>query len=266
MKLSVREDSTNYACTVVELPPMQDVIGLDNLKRVTIFGNDFLVGKDSNPDDLYLFFPAESQLSEEFCRDNNLFRDSTKNIDQTKKGFFEDNRRVKAIKFKGIISTGFVIPISALPDELHLAKGIGTILSPGDEFTDINGVNICKKYKIVRIHSTTSKESRFNKKLKRFDKLVPNQFRFHTDTSHLAKNLHLFKTDDIIVITDKWHGTSAVFANVLINRKLSILDKVAKLFGVPVVDKVYDNLYSSRSVIKNQYINKEQGGGYYGED
>lgn len=28
----------------------------------------------------------------------------------------------------------------------------------------------------------------------------------------------------------------------------------------------YGNIYSSRSVVKNQYINKEQGGGYYGKD
>lgn len=62
------------------------------------------------------------------------------------------------------------------------------------------------------------------------------------------------------------HNTSAVFSNVLVNKELNLKEKIAKWFGVKIVDKVYDNLYSSRSVIKNQYINKDQNGGYYGED
>ena len=31
------------------------------------------------------------------------------NEDKEKKGFFEDNRRVKAVKFKGVISSGFIL-------------------------------------------------------------------------------------------------------------------------------------------------------------
>lgn len=70
-----------------------------------------------------------------------------------------------------------------------------------------------------------------------------------------------------IVITDKWHGTSTVHSNVLVNKELDWKEKIAKWFKINVVDKVYDNLYSSRSVLKNQYINKEQKeGGYYSED
>lgn len=260
MKLTIKEGSENYACSVVNLPVLQDVPGLDNLKRVSIFGNDCLVGKESVVGDPHLFFPAECAISSEFLSKNNLYREGTLNRDQSKKGFFEPSGRVKAIKFKGVISTGFVIPISSLDPFVDSYPGVGK------EFTTINGNDLCWKYKPVHQQSTTTKESRFNKKLKRFDKLVPNQFRFHESTAHLAKNLHQFKEDDIIVVTDKWHGTSAVFSNVLVNKELTWKDKIAKFFGVSVVDKVYDNLYSSRSVLKNQYINKEQGGGYYGED
>jgi hypothetical protein len=260
MKLEIKNGSENYACTVVLLPVLQDVQGLDNLKRVSIFGNDCLVGKESEVGAPHLFFPAECAISKEFLAKNNLYRDSILNRDKDKKGFFESSGRVKALKFKGVISTGFVIPISSFDAFLEKCPKVG------EEFTTINGNDLCWKYKPVHIHATVAKESRFNKKLKRFDKLVPNQFRFHESTAHLAKNLNHLKEDDIIVITDKWHGTSAVFSNVLVNKELTWKDKVAKWFGVPVVDKVYDNLYSSRSVLKNQYINKEQGGGYYGED
>lgn len=273
MKLTIREDSKNYVCTVIKLPAMQPVQGLDNLVKVTVFGNDCLIGKDSNPDILYLFFPAESQLSDDFLASNNLYRNSSKNNDESKKGFFEDTGRVKSIKFKGIISTGFVIPISTLPNDLHMAKGIGTILAPGDEFTDINDYNVCKKYVIKHIHATAgqSKESRHNKKLKKFDGLVQNQFRFHVDTSHLAKKLHMFQPEDIIVITDKWHGTSALFSFILINEELKWWKKVIiKLLPSWVNRRLdftfYDQIYSSRSVVKNRYINKGATLGYYNED
>lgn len=263
MKLEVREDSKNYACTVVKLPPKQKVEGLDKLVKVTVFGNDVLTQKDTDEQQLYLFFPAECQISSSYLSVNNEFRESQLNNDTNKKGYFEPSGRVKAIKFKGIISTGYLAPVSTL--DALLKKPLW--LKEGLEFTDIDGVNICKKY-IIKYEQgeRQSKESRYNKKLQRFDKLVPNQFRFHTDTSQLARNLHVFNPEDIIVITDKWHGTSAVFANVLINKTLTWKEKLAKWLGIDVVTTKYDDLYSSRSVIKNRYINKEATEGFYGED
>ena len=186
--LKILEGHENYVCSVINLPQKQKVEGLDNLVKVTVFGNDCLVGKDSNENVPYLFFPCESVIHPHFLKCNNLYRDALLNDDQTKKCFFEPSGRVKAIKFRGVISTGFVIPITSLDncEELFWSDG----LKMGDEFNEFEGDVLCKKYKPVQMQSTTSKDSRFNKKLKRFDKLVPNQFRFHETTSHLAKNLH----------------------------------------------------------------------------
>lgn len=267
MKLTTREDSKNYAATVVKLPPKQAVPGLDKLVKVTVFGNDVLTQKTTDENSLYLFFPAECAISAEYLSKNNEFRESTLNKDQAQTGYFEPSGRVKAIKFKGVISTGYLAPISTL-------NGLGTLnhgLKEGDEFTDINDINICKKYIPKHLHTqgTGGGGSKHNKKLKRFDKLVPNQFRFHNDTAHLAKNLHLLNPEDIIVITDKWHGTSAVFANVLTNQKIKWYESLVAGLAAPFIKKYlnfkgYDNIYSSRSVVKNQYINKEVGPGYYG--
>lgn len=270
MKLTIREDSKNYCATVVKLPPKQAIPSLDKLVKVTVFGNDVLTQKDTDEDQLYLFFPAECAISAEYLSKNNEFRESTLNIDHAQTGYFDPSGRVKAIKFKGVISTGYLAPVTTL---YPILQDKVILLLEGMEFTDIDGINICKKYipKHLHIQGQGNKESRYNKKLKRFDKLVPNQFRFHQDTSHLAKNLHLFNPDDIIVITDKWHGTSAVFGNVLINTQLTWFQKLAAKLVLPSIKKYlifkdYDYIYSSRSVVKNQYINKEQGGGYYGED
>jgi hypothetical protein len=269
----------------VKLPPKQAVVGLDNLVKVTVFGNDVLTKKDADEDQLYLFFPAECVISAEYLSKNNEFRNNILNGDTNQRGYFEENGRVKAIKFKGVISTGYLAPLSTLREFYTKRNGVGIVtandenyynvsqLKVGDEFTTIDGVDICKKYipKHIYTPGQGGKESRHNKKLKRFDKLVPNQFRFHQNTSHLAKNLHLFNPDDIIIITDKWHGTSAVFSNVLVNVDLGwyerIILKVAEtLLGKKIARTKYDNIYASRSIVKNQYINKEQGGGYYGED
>lgn len=247
---------------IVKLPPKQQVQGLDRLVRVTVFGNDVLTQKTADEQGLYIFFPAECQIADKYLSVNSEFRHSEKNEDRSITGFFEDSGRVKAIKFKGVISTGYIAPVSTL-------KGIvkdWEKLTVGDEFTDIGDFNLCKKHIVVRQQSTSTKESRYNKKLKRFDKLVPNQFRFHQDTSPLARNLHHFNPEDIIVITDKWHGTSAVFSNVLVRKELTLKEKLAKWVGVDVNLSHYDNLYSSRSVIKNQYINKDATPGYYNED
>ena len=263
MKLEILEDHRNYCVTVVKLPPKQEVTGLDKLCKVTVFGNDVLTKKDAAEEQLYLFFPAECQISAEYLSPNNEFRESTLNKDRSQKGYFEPSGRVKAIKFKGVISTGYLAPLDTLLPLVDV-KGFKV----GDEFNTINGHVISKKYKIVHQHSTAGqqKESRFNKKLKRFSKLIANQFRFHISTSHLAKNLHMFQPEDIICITDKWHGTSGVFSNVLINKQLTWKEKFAKWLGIEVVQSKYDNLYSSRTVVKNQYINTEAAPGYYNED
>lgn len=260
------EGSENYTATVVRLPPKQKVEGLDRLMKVTVFGNDVLVGKDSDENCLYLFFPAECVLSEDYLSRNNEYRHSEKNIDRSKTGFFEDSGRVKAIKFKGVISTGYLAPITSLPAEVHTVDGLVTKLHAGDEFNVINGYALCKKYKPARMQASGNAESRFNKKLRRFDKLVANQFRFHVSTPPLAKCMNQIHPEDRLVITHKWHGTSAVFSNVLIKKELSWRGKLAQFLGIDVVTTAYDNLYSSRSVIKNQYINKEATAGYYNED
>lgn len=264
--LKIYEDSINYTCQVIKLPNKVEVPGLNNLCKVSIFGNDCLIGVDSDPEELYLFFPAECKIDDDFLKSNNLYRHSELNNDKTKTGFFENNGRVRSVKFKGVVSTGFICPLSFLWN-VTIKSGMAILgLNPGDEFNSIANINICSKYYKVQIQSTGKKESRYNKRLKRFDKLVPNQFRFHLDTSHLAKNLHLFKPDHLVLITDKWHGTSAIFGNVLINKELKWYEKIAKFIGLDINTTKYDKLYASRKVVKNQYINKEVNLGYYNED
>ncbi len=53
-----------------------------------------------------------------------------------------------------------------------------------------------------------------------------------------------------ISISDKWHGTSAVFANILVKRELNWLSRLAKWLGVAISESEYGFTWSSRRVVK----------------
>jgi hypothetical protein len=137
-------------------------------------------------------------------------------------------------------------------------------LKPGDEFTDINGISICEKYFVPCRNSNPGGKA--PAKQPKISRLIENQFFLHNDTDNLRKNIHKLDANDIIGIHYKKHGTSAVFGNVLVKKNLKWFEKLAKKLGVNIVDTHYDIVYSSRKVVKNEYLNPNQDGGYYGED
>ena len=263
MKVTKKEGS-NYIITVVSLPKKQPIPGLDNLVSVSVFGDDCLIPKDSPESPLYLFIPAGTELSPQFMSHNNLYTDKALNRNQNKKGYIKDNRHVRSLKLRGVISTGLLLPIYALD---YLKDFDLNELKKGMEFDTIGDTVICCKYVPPYQKSQNPQNPPKKDKLaQRFDKLVDNQFRLHGDTAHLSRNTHIFDLDDVIAITSKLHGCCGNFANVLVNKDLSLGHRLLKRLGVPVQDKVYDNIYASRTVIKNRYINKEVSKGFYNED
>lgn len=263
IKLEVIENDSNYVATIVKLPELKAVSGLDNLVLATIFGYGCLVSKDTDKGWLYIFFPAESVLSQEFLSRNNLYRNSTLNLDKDKKWFFDESGRVKAIKFKWVVSSGFLIPISSLHTFCNVDK-----LEEGNVFHSVDGNKICWKYRRPVAPERLTKSQRISKRLEKFDIVIPNQFRFHADTPQFLRFLSDFREGDKIVITEKLHWTSAVFSNVLTKRKLGLFTRMCRALWVSIEERQYYHLYSSRTVIKNDDIDDERnkGLGFYGED
>jgi len=243
--LKIYDDSKNYTCQVIKLPPKRAVNGLDKLVEVNYLGNSVLISKDSPEDVLYLFFPAESQISHDFLSKNNLYRHSELNTDPNEKGYFEDNRRVKAVKFKGIISTGFIIPLSSLRGvvseyDVHI----------GDEFNEFNGYEVCRKY--VRKRNPSGQTGFSNPRAKLLDGIIDEKYApEHPDTAHLLKNAHKLNLDDRITISYKLHGTSARTYNTLVKRKLNWKERLAKKFGVKVQEEEYNYVAASRRTLKS---------------
>lgn len=242
MKLSIKQGSENYAATIVEIDKVYTIPTADNLHRTVVFGNDVIISKDVKVGDKMIYFCSGTKLNPDFCKFNNLYEDKTLNLDPEQKGYISSKCRVKAVKLRGVVSDGFLLPLDSLE---YVYMQIKLVLNIGDTFTDIGNYSICEKYVISTTGNSNSggKESKSTNKLKEL--LVKDQFRLHTDTAHFAKNLHKFEPSDNIVITRKYHGTSGISSHVLIQRNLSLIERLLSWFGVNIPKTEYGYIYSS---------------------
>jgi len=132
----------NYCATVIEIKNIIELDDCDNVVHTNIMGNLVITSKDTNIGDIGLYFPVETQLSDVYCSVNNLYRHSEKNSDPDKKGYMEDNRRIRCVKFRGHESQGLFMPIESISE--FLDEGDKLVL--GNEFDELNGYSICNKY------------------------------------------------------------------------------------------------------------------------
>lgn len=186
----------NHLARVVQISSLEEVEGLNNLVRASVLGTEVLVGKDAKVGDIGVFFDGELQLSKEYLKENNLYRDSTQNKDADKAGYFEANGRVKLRKFKGVASHGLFMPLSSL---FFTGKFSFT---EGDSFDEINGVRICKKFTLSTTNSASGKP-------KKIQLMQSKAFKEHFDTPQLWHSLNEIRKGDTISITAKLHGTSS---------------------------------------------------------
>lgn len=189
-----------YNAIVTKLQNVRPHPNADRVKLATCCGNQIVVGLDDTEGALGVYFPCDGQLSEEFCHNNNLFRDNLKNKNKdAKPGMFDDNRRVRAQRFRGEISDGFWMPLSCLS---FISTDTGKYPIENHEFCETMGVTICNKY----VNQATIKVARENqgKKTKTAKKSI--MFKEHFDTAYLGKNLHVFSYGQYLIITEKLHG------------------------------------------------------------
>lgn len=267
MTLKIREPKNrNYCAIVTVLDKFVTLPNCDNVKGALIYGNHIIVGKEAQAGDMGLYFPVECQLSAEFLGKNNLYRKNEwGNKDEGKGGFFEQHGRVKAVKFRGHKSEGFWLPLASLnylaSEYIHPCD----VLVVGMEFDELFDQPICQKYVPKQNPLSTRKLQGRQPRLE--DSIVDGQFRFHIDTDNLRRNVHKINVEDIIVITEKWHGTSCVIANILTKRYLPWYEKVARALGVKVQETEYGYTWSSRRVVKGvKGESKATAAHYYDSD
>lgn len=244
MKITIKEGSENYACSVVEIKEIFDIEGADNIKRVVVEGNNVIVSKDIKQGETMLYFVSGTRLSHDYCFNNNLYDSESENLDVSKRGYISHRqRRVKAIKLRGVVSDGMLMPMNSLSYFLVPQERYGD-LKVGDNFTDIDDVSICEKY-VVPVKTSTQGGGQQEKVNKLANLIVDNQFKFHSQTAHFVKREEDFKPDTEVIITRKMHGSSLILANVLINKKLSFWNRLLSKLGVDIPKSEYGFIWSS---------------------
>ena len=244
-----------YSAYVTKLKNIRKHPNADKLNLAECFGNTVVIGKDYDAETLYLYFPTDGQLSEEYATINNLVRkkdDAGNNIG----GYLDpDKRNIRAIKLRGEKSDGLVMPLESVAYtgvDMSLLQGEGIVVHM------LNGHEICCKY-VPRRNPGHSGGNGNRTRKKKVD--IAPLFAEHADTEQLAYNLNAFKPGDQIEISLKMHGTSqrTGYLPVLKGYKRNLLDFILRREGKPIYE--YDYVSGTRRTVLENYE-----GGYYGDN
>lgn len=249
MSIEIR-DSANYAATVIRVPKPFDLPNADRLVGLGVFGYTVITEKNGSIKEgsLAVFFPAESQLSAPLVEYANLYRHSELNRNPEEKGYLEDNRRVRALKLRGTVSNGLLLPAGVV--ERFVEEEVGGIctLEEGYTFDHFNGGEICRKYRVKEPVAVDRSKAKVNKAFKRVDsKFLPE----HIETDQWLRNEHLVSDEETLIVTQKLHGTSVRLGNIPVKSEPTLRERVAKFLGVRVQESYYDLIAGSRKVIKD---------------
>lgn len=271
MKLTTgKKANVNYLAKIVRIENFKPHTDpeVTKLKCCVIDGFNIICGIDSEPG-LYVYFPTACCLNPDFLKYANLYRHKELNADPEQSGMFEDNGRVKAIRLRGELSEGFILPAVTLENYILSVTNVNINVEEGTEFDIVEHDGktfwINKKYIPKQTRTSQGGMGKTARQPKGLDKIIENQFRYHYDTTLIKKCPHVINPKALISITEKVHGTSGISAYVLCKQPLTWKQKIAKWLTGEEFNK-YDYLYSSRTVIKNKYYNKKASDGFYGVD
>jgi hypothetical protein len=159
------------------------------------------------------------------------------------------------MNLRGVKSEGFWCPLSYLDRVPGISATSIEALKVGDTFSELDGVEICRKYltkeeiKAISVRGKTTA-----KKLENFPEHVDTeQWRFVTSLPQ----------DCVIYISEKQHGTSQRVGNVEVPRALKWYEKLAQRLGIKVQTTEYKTVVGTRRTVLNSEINATS---YYGNE
>jgi len=242
-----------HKAVVAKIDALNEIPGANAIQVAHVLGECVVVNKNAQVGDVGVFFQPELQLSEDFCSNNNLFRDKERNKDKEKAGFFDSTRRVRAQPFMKVKSMGFFVPFSNFD---YTGK---VNLKVGDQFDELNGHKICQKY-----ISEKTLRAMGNKNTKARKKMEVPDFKEHLDTEQFKYNANRIPKGALISITAKLHGTSARYGKMKVYEELPkwkrLVNKVYPIFPGYKWDYVAG---TRRVVLKTQDKDKD---GFHGSE
>lgn len=231
---------SNYKAIVAKVTETFAIQGADKIQVAKVLGETVIVGKDIEVGYVGILFLPGTQLSEDYCHHNNLYRDKNKNLNGERAGFFEDSRRVRAQPFMKIKSDGYFAPL----ESITYTGFDPSNLKAGDAFEALGEVKVCSKY----VNERALKEMRVLKQKPPKRKQAPF-FKEHVDTEQFKHNLHKLNKGDLISIQSKRHGTSQRVGYMKITVALPKWKQwVNKVYPVFPTEK-YDYLVGTRRVL-----------------
>lgn len=247
----------NYVATVIKVPPLEKLEGLDNLRAIRALGMTALVSKDVEPGTLGILLTTEVQLSDEVAHNNNLYRHQEMNADpEVVTGYLEDNRRVKAIRLRGHVSDSLFLD---LEDFVH-NMDIEDHFREGDTFDTIDGVEILRKYVVP------GKGSQSPNNQAKAAPVVAN-FPEHIDSMNFWRFEHMIPENAPVVVTQKLHGTSVRYGNVELIGKRGFFTRLFEKITGRTLREETGFVVGSRHVIKSVNFMARNGvKSYYSSD
>lgn len=276
MKISVSNNfREEYCSSIVRIGETFPIEGKDRIVKTLVNGLSIVIGKDEfKTGDIAVYCANETCLHELFLHLNSMYEDKELNVDQEKKGYINKHGRIRVVKLGGVPSYGLLIHPDSIATFINEpVEDVTKFLEAhvGEDFDEINGERFCQVYvpPIKHVQERGSKADRLKKKLDRFKMLIEGSFRLHYNTTQLQKNMSDINPDDEVYISVKVHGTAASFANILTNVPTNWFKRMWRKYvrHTDEYDQKYNLVYSSRTVIKNEFINpKQKPGGYYSDD
>lgn len=208
-------------CEITEVIPHPNA---DRLDIATVKGWNCIVQKGSyKAGDLCVFFPPDSILPDNLIKDYEL-------------EFLKKGGRVGTLKLRGYISQGLILPTSCLKNAgLYKAGLVGT------DVTKVLGVT---KYE------PPAKPIQMQGKITSRKVQNPN-FTKYTDIENIQNFNTVFEDGDMVVITEKIHGSNIRFGwlPIEINWKNgNIFGILRSLFRKYILHEKYEFVYGSHNV------------------
>lgn len=233
---------------VAKIDKVEPIEGADRIQVGYVLGERVIIGKDVVEGTVGIYFPAETQLSEDYCHFNNLYRHSEKNQDTTVRGFFEDNRKVKAMKFLKVKSEGYF----ASPESLSYITNHPEQFKLGDKFTECDGRKVCKKF----ISEHTRRAIGQQKKVRHLEAPL---FKQHVDTEQFKYYVDKIPVGATLSFHAKLHGTSARYSHTLVKRSpRTFLDRLKLRLGL-FQSETWEYLAGTRRVVLYESDKEKQG-------
>ena len=221
---------SNLIVEVCKIESIKKHPNADKLSVVKIKGWNVVVGLNQyNIKDLIVFVPPDSIIPPDIIIKYNLT-------------YLKNGGRVGITKLRGYISEGLILDV---PEGNYKV---------GDNVADILGIT---KYVPPEPKYQSSPRMTSKKKLHPyFDK--------YTEIENIKNYNNIFNNGDIVVVTEKIHGTSSRYGNLKIyyTNTTPLLHKLLMLFQKYIMKKSYSFIYGSHNV----QLSATNTNTYYGED